>query len=266
MQKLIYKFSYCLVFALLFSSCEKVILIDLNSASPKIVIEAEIYDQSFCKVKISQTVNFDQPNTFPAVTGASIKLTDNLGNTETLVEASTGNYIGSLLPGTPGRTYTLEITANGKTFNAFSTMPQSVSIDTLLVETLTGHISGKVVEAKYTDPAGNANFYRFVLLVNNIDRKLIVINDDRLLDGELIIQPVPDPGEKVLSFNSGDSIIVQLHSIDKGVYEYFRTLKQLEGGGHGGSTAPANPQSNIDNGALGYFSASAIRSKTIMIQ
>ncbi len=266
MQKLIFKFSYCLVITLIFSSCEKVILIDLNSADPKMVVEAEIYDQSFCKVKLSQTVNFDQPNTFPAVTGATIKLSDNLGNAETLVESSAGNYTGSVLSGTSGRTYTLEITANGKTYNSVSTMPQPVNIDTLLIEVLTGHISGKVVEAKYTDPVGIANFNRFVLFVNNTDKKLIVINDDRLLDGEVIVQPVPDPGEEILSLNSGDTVTVFLQSIDKEVYEYFRTLNQLEGGGHGGATAPANPLSNVDNGALGYFSAYAVKSKTIVTQ
>ncbi len=110
-----------------------------------------------------------------------------------------------------------------------------------------------------------ANFNRFILFVNNVDKGFLVINDDRLLDGILITQPVPYPAEEIVEFNNGDTVTVYLQSIDEGVYEYFRTLKQLEGGGHGGSTSPANPRSNIDNGALGYFSAYAIKEKSIVI-
>lgn len=254
-----------LLIVLFASSCEKVIDIDLNSSDPKIVIEAEISDQSFCKVKLTQTVNFDESNSFSAVTGATVKITDNFGNTETLTETSAGNYIGSVLTGISGRTYTLEVAASDKTYKAISTIPQPVLIDTLLVEELFGHISGKVVEAKYTDPLGIKNFYRFILVVNSVDKKLIVITDDRLADGEIITQPIPAINEKIISYNTGDTAVVYLQSIDKGVYEYFRTLKQLEGGGHGGSTSPANPQSNIDNEALGYFNAYSVKSKSIII-
>ena len=257
-----------LIIVLLASSCEKVINIDLNSSDPKIVIEAEISDQSFCKVKLTQTVNFDESNSFPTVTGAVIKITDNLGNTEMLTETSAGNYTGTLLTGVPGRTYTLVITANGKTFKAISTIPQPVNIDTLLVEEFYGHISGKAVETRYTDPAGVANFYRFILYVNGEEKKFITITDDRLADGQVITLPVPAINEKIISYNSGDTAVIYLQSIDKGVYEYFRTLKQLEGGGPGpgGSTSPANPQSNINNWALGYFNAYSVKSKSIVIQ
>lgn len=265
MRKLILNSSiYCSI-VIIFSSCEKVILVDLNSTDPKIVIEAEIADQSYCTVKLSQTVNFDQPNVFPAVTGATIKLSDNLGNTETLIEASAGNYIGATLSGVPGRIYNIEITTNGKTYKASSTMPQALNIDTLIIEDYTGHISGKVVNAKYTDPLNTVNFNRFLLFVNSVNKGLVVINDDRILNGEVISQPIPAPSEQIIKLNTGDTVLVYLQTIDEGAYEYFRTLKQLIGGGHSGP-APANPRSNIDNGALGYFSAYSVKSKSIVIQ
>jgi hypothetical protein len=60
---------------------------------------------------------------------------------------------------------------------------------------------------------------------------------------------------------------VLLQSIDKNVFDYFTMLDQVMSDGFINQTAtPANPTSNFDNGALGYFSACAVRSKTIVIK
>ena len=61
---------------------------------------------------------------------------------------------------------------------------------------------------------------------------------------------------------TGDEIIVWMESIDKGVYEYFRTA----GRDGGQSSSPSNPTSNISNGALGYFNACSVRIKSIIVQ
>jgi hypothetical protein len=47
-------------------------------------------------------------------------------------------------------------------------------------------------------------------------------------------------------------------SVDQGVYTYFYTLNQNTGRNSG---APANPVSNITNGALGYFNAYSVTTK-----
>jgi len=60
----------------------------------------------------------------------------------------------------------------------------------------------------------------------------------------------------------GDVIDVWLEMIDKGVFEYFRTANR----NGGRSASPANPVSNISNGALGYFSACSVRKKTFTYQ
>jgi len=252
----------------LFYSCEKVINIDLNKANPKIVIEAELSDQSFCKVKLTKTVNYDESNTFPPATGAIVKITDNLGNMETLTETTPGAYNGFTLQGFPGRTYTLQITSEENTYTSVSTIPAPVNIDTVLVEVIVGpHGNEKMIQAKYTDPQSISNFYRLNLFINGTEKEIIFIDDDRLQDGQLITYPfVPRDPSQGLSPNTGDTVTVYLQSIDQEVHEYFRTLNQMSGGTHGGSVSTANPKSNIDNGALGYFNAFSVRSKTIVVQ
>ena len=91
-------------------SCQKIIQVDLNSSAPKVVIEGSINDQPGPHiVKVSKTVNFDQTNVFPGVTGATVTISDDAGNTETLAEAAPGIYQASVITGVAGRTYTLSV-------------------------------------------------------------------------------------------------------------------------------------------------------------
>src|ERR1035441_9153798 len=107
MKQIFIKSLVLLIGILSIISCQKVITINLNDAVPQLVIEANISDlPNSCIVKLSKTVNFDDPNTFPAVSGAVIIINDNVGNTATLVETSNGIYTSSLMMTVPGRIYT----------------------------------------------------------------------------------------------------------------------------------------------------------------
>src|SRR5580692_11732163 len=121
---------YCIICILLATSCQKVINIDLNSASPAIVIVGNVNDQPGpYTVTLSQTVNFSENNTFPPVTGAFITIADNAGTTDTLIESPPGTYNTKKLVGVDGRTYTLKVIANGQTYTSTSIMPQAVPFD-----------------------------------------------------------------------------------------------------------------------------------------
>jgi hypothetical protein len=251
-----------------FFSCQKEIDIDLNSSDPKLVVEAEISDLSFCKVKLSQTVNFDESNSFPPVTDAAIIISDNLGNSELLIEVSEGNYTGTSLQGVSGRIYTIEVTAGGKTYTAVSSMPPPVNIDTLVTETSAAHgpMSGKTyINVKYQSPVGMNNYYRFIQIINGVPGNDIFISEDRLQDEQIITTPVFNPNSNS-NLSPGDTVTIQLLTIDAKMYDYFRTLLETMGGGHASSAAlPSNPLTNLNNGALGYFSAHSIRTKSIII-
>ena len=243
------------------TSCQKVINIDLNSVSPQMVIEGNITDQpGRDTVSLSQTVNFSETNVFPPVTGANVTITDDLGNTEMLTEVSSGKYVTSSIHGTPGRTYTLSVTANGKTYTANSKMPVPVNIDTLInKQEGFGHETSW--SARFVDPAGTDNYYALFLKINNVVQSNFSSADDHLRDGDTIDMRIPIPRD--LTLNPGDSVTVILESIDKNVREYFRLLRQLNRNGIQ-SAPPANPVNNI-KGALGYFSAHADRKKILVI-
>jgi hypothetical protein len=58
-----------------------------------------------------------------------------------------------------------------------------------------------------------------------------------------------------------------MQSIDHTIFTYYSALLEISGdGGAGGGVTPSNPPSNINNGALGYFSAHTVQKKSIVIQ
>ena len=263
MKTYILKVGIGLNFLLVFSSCQKEIQIDLNSKSPQLVVEAEISDQpNSCKVKLTKTVNFSQSNNFPTVSGALVRISDDFGNSELLTETSPGIYVAGILQqGISGRNYLLEISYDGQTYMASYQMKMPTIIDTLKVQS-SFFGNTRFVNGEFMDSAGIENYYRLIQIVNGIPRKDIYVLDDYIQDGQLISFTLFSQED---SITTGDSVLVLLQGIDKGVYEYFRTLSQLSGGG-GQSATPANPLSNINNGALGYFNAYAVKSKTIVVQ
>jgi hypothetical protein len=263
-----------LIFIFIFTSCQKVIDLDLNSAAPQIIIEGTVTDQPGpYNVKITQTVNYNEPNVIPVIPNATVIISDNLGNIDTLSETTPGNYNTTSLQGLPGRTYTLKINVNGKEYVSVSTMPYPVSIDTIQTITqTTPKGSNKFVSVKITDPTGVANYYRFIKVINNVVQSTIFIEDDLMQDGNTVKIPLLSKKQTEVKLIKGDTITVLLQSVDVNVYNSFRTLLQLFSSGEGPtsmlsqSASPANPQTNISNGALGYFSACAVTSKTTIVR
>jgi len=269
--------------AMLLWSCQKEIQIDLNSAAPQIVIEGSVSDMlGKDTVKLSQTVNYYNLNIFPGISGAMVKISDNAGYFETLTEIDSvhGIYITKPLRGIPGRTYTLNVLANGKEYTSVSTMPEPVKIDslgiTVNIRSGRGNPFGGSnsrntndttyrVTVNFRDPAGIENYYRFVETNNGITYNSISVISDRFRDGKEISREMRI--DTSIHISSGNILTVEMQSIDKGAYDFFRTFRQAIGGSGTGflSASPGNPISNISNGALGYFSAYSTDRKSIKI-
>jgi hypothetical protein len=215
----------------IFASCVKVIDVDLNSAAKKYVVEGFITDQAGqCQVTITQTKNFDENNTFSPIGGASVSITDNsTGTTTQLSETPGGVYKHASLTGIPGRTYTLHVSINGNVFTASSTIPQPVNMDTIYVSN-DNWFDGKIVKManiEYKDPAGIANYYKFMRYLNGVKTKGIFINNDDLSDGRRTTTKffTDDDSEEDM-LKSGDEVKVDMLCIDAKVYKYWYSIEQ----------------------------------------
>jgi len=248
-------------------SCQKVISIDLNSVYPQIVIEGNITNlPGPYFVRISRTVNFNDKNIFPVDSNAVVRISDTLGNAEQLKQLSPGLFSTTTLFGMPGMTYTLTVLTNGIEYRATSTMPLPVDIDSLqIVIDHEFRRDRKEIEATLLDPPGIHNYYRFITVTNGEIRNSYSLLNDRYTDGKVNIRNI-NAGDST-SILSGDTVTVFMHSIDEATYDYFRTLRAVSGEAGLGflSASPANPITNFNNGALGYFSAYSVKSKTIIV-
>jgi hypothetical protein len=241
---------------LAFTSCEKVIDVDLNSASPAIVIEGRLTNNDTCTVKITKSVNFSQSNNFPGISGATVTIADNAGNTVVVNEVSPGFYQTTAMQGISGRTYFLTVKINDNTYTSQSTMPALVNLDSLDAIPTGGFGDGdRLIVPKFTDPIGKGNNYRFLLFKNNKRIDTYFLYDDINTDGKTNNRPLISFGN-ALKF--GDTVTVNMECIDANVFKYFYSLDQSASGN---SAAPANPVSNISGEVLGYFSAHTLQIK-----
>ncbi len=257
----------CTVFML--SSCEKVIDLDLNSVEKKYVVEAVVTDQpGTCKVLLSQTKDFDQDNTVPAVSGASILLTGDDGSAATFTEVEPGVYTDSSFTGASGHSYDLSVTAGNQVFTAVSRMPVKVALDTIYVtdEFLFTDFR-KIVNAVYTDPATMGNNYRFVQYVNGLKENTILIQNDDYTNGNTVFSKLfffADDDDDAGIIDSGDSVRIEMQCIELPVYKYWFSLSRSALGDSNQAT-PSNPVSNLQGGALGYFSAHTLQVKEMIV-
>lgn len=258
--------SILLVVCLGLLSCEKVIDVDIRDADAKIVIEGVITDEpNSLKVTLTRTIKYSSSNQFPAVTGATVKIKDN-GVEYTLNEVLPGIYENIMVRGRVGHLYELSVTTGTETFTASSTMQVPVPIDTVIIGR--GPFGQhKFASVYYADPAGINNGYRFIQYVNGRKDQAIFWDNDEFTDGQTTAVRLDngvDSDSDPRAIHTGDIVKIELLSLDDVIYRFWSTL-QMGGADGGGFTAsPANPVTNIKGGALGYFSAHAIRQMTVI--
>jgi hypothetical protein len=248
------------------SSCKKVIDLDLRDASGQLVIEGNVTNTAGPQyVRISRNVPFTDPNNYPAVSGATVSISDSLGNTYPLTESPAGTYSNKQLTGVDGQTYSLSVTTGGKTYTAKSKMPQTVVLDSIASKAAILNSGGdkRLISVYFKDPAGVPNQYRFILTVNGIQVKAIFSFDDEFIDGRDVTL---DLQQTDIDIHPGDTVTVEMQCIDKPVYKYWFALSQEQADNPGGQVAPANPTTNITPATLGYFSAHTTQVLTLAVK
>ena len=258
-----------LISFLIFPGCQKVINVDLNQATPRIVIEGLINDRRGpYSVTISKSGSYFNQPALPFVSGASVIITDNTGLNDTLKEVAAGIYITLKTRGLPGRTYTLKVISDNVEYTGTTTMPSHVNIDSL---TLVKRDSPRFdfggnprndthfdIHCFFKDPE-EKNFYRVKVFKNDsINTESYRLYDDQYTNAS-------ETELRVANATAGDTFRIELLSIDKQTYGYYRTLEDLLFTNPFFGSTPANPNNNLNNGALGYFGACAVSSKTIII-
>ncbi len=258
--------SFIFIFSLmvLFTSCEKVIELDLENTEPTLVIEGNITNQPGPYfVKLTKTLPLDQSSIYPGVENAQIIISDDVGTVDTLKYTMNGIYATSKLNGVEGRTYKLIVKSEGMTYEAKSTIPQNVQFESIRINkfTFAGEDQNVVIPI-YKDPTTLGNNYNFRLTVNDtLDNSYFVWNDNTN-NGVVNQRSLRSNNGNLVS---GDKVKIEMQCLDIRPYNYYFTLSQLASSGPSGGTTPSNPPNNISGGALGLFSAHTTQSREIVI-
>lgn len=254
----------------LIMGCEEVININLKNVEPRLVIEGVISDQAGQSwFAVSKTTDYFEPNDFPMISGAFITVTDNIGHVDTFTEIQQGIYWAPELIGQIGRAYYASVTVDSITYTATSYIPEPIIIDSVRTEYQEGGGFGSEEDEGYrlyvnfTDPPGVSNFGRLRITVNDSLLPDYYLYDDDFTDGNPIEYNYFNQ-----VFQVGDSLTIEYITMDSVVYDYFRTLVSVvayEEGNENDPLAPANPLSNWNNDALGYFGAFSVNSRTLRV-
>ena len=176
-----------------------------------------------------------------------------------------GHYKTTKLKGIAGHTYALTIKWQGQEYHAESYMPPVPALDSVQFKLVKGDI-GKddhnIPLIYFKEPQNERNYYLFITQAV-YGWPYSILSDEYLksyVNGLDVCKGVtPDYWVTNYPYDHMDSYFIEMHSINREAYEYYKALIQqykTDGGGY--SPSPASPPTNLDNGALGFFRASAV--------
>ncbi|MFC2133199.1 DUF4249 domain-containing protein [Bacteroidota bacterium] len=238
-------------------SCyEDLIDVDFNQFGSNIIIEGSITDQiEPFSVKITKTAPINGGGMPAPVTGANVIITDNFGNTFPLLESSAGYYYSSPIEGVTGRTYLLDIAAEGQLFTASSTLPEAIELDSVAIR-IYFYNDGFFLDLTcyLTDKPEIREYCLLRFKINGAYQwGNEILYHDAFTDGQAVI--LDNIG---LFCSPGDLLEIEVFTLDEAGYEFYSSLLNIED--YLEPEMPdfyeivsSNPRSNISGGALGYF-------------
>ena len=255
-------------------SCEDVIDVDLNTAAPKLVIDASIKWQKGTlgdeqTIKLSTTTGYYE-NTIPTVSGAIVFITDsNSIQYDFNEDIGTGNYICTNFNPVLNETYVLTVIHDGETYLATENLIPSPTIDSV-AQNDEGGFTGDETEVKFffQDNGIIDNFYLIQFNASFLNLPEYDVVDDEFFQGNQMFG---------LYFNEDleptNELKFTLHGISERYYNYMNVLLGVAGNSGGPFQAPPATvrgnivnQTNFKNYALGFFRLSEIDTMTYTVQ
>jgi hypothetical protein len=265
--------------SIIFWSCEEPVHLDVSQGESHVVIEGQVTNVSGKQyVKITRSAGFYDSGKTPRVADAVVVVKDDVGNEFPFIHnpGNQADSAGYYLPQTSfigeiGRTYTLQATVDGQLYEATDELFYVTPIDSLTYRVDEDEKKDPKVFGKYyevliyaKEPQETKDYYLFKFfrndsLQNDVDTD-IYYTDDKVL-GESI-----DGVSSPIYFAPGDRARCEIYSISREAFVFYNDLQSLlQNDGGLFSQPPSNSRSNVTNGALGFFQASALHVSEIEI-
>ncbi|WP_282787325.1 DUF4249 domain-containing protein [Flavobacterium croceum] len=260
--------------SILLWSCEDKVNIDLENASPKLVIDANILwnkgtSGATQSIKISTTGNY-YSNTTPKVSGAIVTVTSG-ANVFNFLEVipNSGEYVCTNFVPVVNQNYTLNVNYQGQNYTATEKLLATPTI-THVEKTVVSVFGKDVIQLKafFNDNGNENNFY-----LVGVKNPLYQIPEYGVLKDEFF------QGNEMFGFYADENLVIGLdmkftiQGISERYYNYMNKLLSVSGnsGGSPFATPPASVRGNIvnqndtNNYPLGYFHISEQDTKNYII-
>lgn len=265
---------FILLLILSLNSCLDPVEVDLEEATPRIVIDATLVQPIGQGVQnqtitISRTRDFFEDEPQP-LEGASVRVINEQGQEFEFTEIENpGEYVCFNLFLEQQTNYFLEIEIDNQFFSAEERLEEGIEIDEVEQSFGSGFSNDEFqVRAFFTDDGTGNNFYLFKFLTDFLAFPNFTVLDDEFISGNT--NSVTFSDEELVE---GETVFIQLHKISEGYYNFLqRLLVQV---GAAGGPFQAQPsivrgniinESNPDDFVFGYFSISEYDEVSITIE
>lgn len=259
-MKKTYLFSVLLLF--LFTNCEKVIDINLDTAPPKLVVEASINwvkntPGNIQAIRLTTTTGYFS-NEIPVVTDAVVQISNSSGIVFNFEQLDTpGLYVCSNFIPSINETYTLTILYDNQVFTSTEKLLATPEIKRIEQRNNTG-VLGDATEVKFffDDITNETNFY-FLGIIDpyKVIPEYGVLEDRFFQNNEMFGLYFSD------KLKTGDELTFTMSGVSQQYFNYMNILLAQAGTTSAGpfstptTTVRGNivNQTNFNNFALGYF-------------
>ncbi|WP_395045990.1 DUF4249 domain-containing protein [Flavobacterium sp.] len=269
---------YLTIITILFflTSCEDNVDIALDTADPKLVIDAVIKWQKGTsgnqqKIKLTTTTDF-YTNIIPVVSGATVYITNSTNTVFNFIEIpNTGEYVCMNFIPVINENYTLTVINNGQTYKATDKLLATPDIDNISQISVPGVGGTDLIQVKffYQDNGLENNFYLIGFKNSTKAFTEFGVIRDRFFQGNQMFGFYTDEDLK-----AGDQLDIYLQGISERYNNYMEKLLNIAAtdGGNPFATPPATLRGNIinqtneQNFPLGYFSLGEVDTDIYFVQ
>ncbi len=278
------------------TSCSKEVKIDIPGYVEQLVVDGSIQTDQPPIILLSNSQDIYAPTNFEAylnsfVSGATVTIsdgtntvvldeicTDNLPpGTESFAAAVFGIPVDQLVTlhlcayttfntamwGQVGKTYTLTITNDGKTYTSTTTIPQPTALNSMVWHPAGGFLDYGYLTGQLSDPVNQVDSYKWeIKRINDpiYSKPFNPFFNDQFFNGLTFDfetqNPIEDPtipSQYRGYFHLGDTLILKMSKLGRKEYSFFdKKFNQIYSAGSPFAT-PLNVPTNITGGAMGVW-------------
>lgn len=272
---------FFIIFILLFTACDKQIIIDLGAPPRRLALSCTFDADSFIIVNVNQSVSSLDKYGPIAVTKAHVYLYENEVLLDTLQSGYAGYYKFNIKP-QAGKTYTIGCTYEQyDSVYASTTLPYPVliteaTIDTNAISTNQGEIVN--LKLTFTDPGNESNYYLIKLFYrdpfNDYDYPVYIKSLDPIFndESEFLFDDVTFNGKtRSISFSMDkpdfiyqplENYVFELHHLNYDAYQFVKSYIRYINNNGNPFSEPLQVYSNVSS-KMGQVSARALSTKVL---